>query len=385
MQQEDLDWRARFEALLDAAVDAIVVIDEAGRIQSFSRAAEKIFGYSQSEAVGQPVEILMPSPYREEHAGYLTSYLTGAPPKIMGIGREVVGQRKDGSTFPLHLSVGEVSSAGKRSFVGILRDVSNQKKMEKEQLRLHAEAQLNRERLAHAGRLQILGEMAAGIAHEINQPLSAISTYAQAAGRLLQSGESETGEQLEILKKIAVQAQRAGEVIRRMRALAAEGETSRQIVDINDVVGEVLELAEIDAQAHEYILKADLAPSLPAILADRIQIQQVVLNLVHNAIEAMLDGDGAGDVILIRSGPDDEGRVEVCVIDQGVGLAKEDEDRVFDPFFSTKQAGLGIGLSISQSIIHAHGGEMGFRRNQGPGMTFFFNLPTAEESTVGAS
>ncbi len=385
MQQEDLDWRARFEALLDAAVDAIVVIDEDGRIQSFSRAAEKIFGYSQSEAVGQPVEILMPSPYREEHAGYLTSYLGGEPPKIIGIGREVVGQRKDGSTFPLYLSVGKVSSSGKRSFVGILRDVSNQKKMEQEQLRLHAEAQLNRERLAHAGRLQILGEMAAGIAHEINQPLSAISTYAQAAGRLLQSGESETGEQLEILEKIAVQAQRAGEVIRRMRALAAEGETSRQIVDINDVVGEVLELAEIDARAHEYILKADLAPSLPAILADRIQIQQVVLNLVHNAIEAMLDVDGAGDVILIRSGPDDEGRVEVCVIDQGVGLAKEDEDRVFDPFFSTKQSGLGIGLSICRSIIQAHGGEMGFRRNQGPGMTFFFNLPTAEESTVGAS
>ena len=269
--------------------------------------------------------------------------------------------------------------------MGILRDVSNQKKMEQEQLRLHAEAQLNRERLAHAGRLQILGEMAAGIAHEINQPLAAISNYAQAAGRLLQSGESETGEQLEILEKIAVQAQRAGEVIRRMRALAAEGETSRQIVDINDVVGEVLELAEIDARAHEYILKADLAPSLPAILADRIQIQQVVLNLVHNAIEAMLDGDGAGDVILIRSGPDDEGRVEVCVIDQGVGLAKEDEDRVFDPFFSTKQSRLGIGLSICRSIIQAHGGEMGFRRNQGPGMTFFFNLPTAEESTVGAS
>jgi len=362
-----------------------VVIDEEGRIQSFSRAAEKIFGFSQSEVVGQPIETLMPSPYREEHAGYLRSYLSGAPPKIIGIGREVVGQRKDGSTFPLHLSVGEVSSSGERSFVGILRDVSDQKKMEQEQLRLHEEAQLNRERLAHAGRLQVLGEMAAGIAHEINQPLSAISTYAQAAGRLLRSGESETGEQLEILDKIAVQAQRAGEVIRRIRALAADGETSRQIVEINDVVGEVLELAVIDARAHEHVLEADLAPSLPSIRADRIQIQQVVLNLVRNAIEAMLDGDGSGEVIQVRSGVDEEGRVEVCVVDRGVGLAEKDEDSVFDPFFSTKQSGLGIGLSISQSIIQAHGGEMGFRRNQGPGMTFFFNLPAAKESTVGAS
>lgn len=385
MQQEDLDWRARFEALLDAAVDAIVVIDEEGRIQSFSRAAEKIFGYSKSEAVGQPVETLMPSPYREEHAGYLKSHLSGAPPKIIGIGREVVGQRKDGSTFPLYLSVGEVSSSGRRSFVGILRDVSDQKKMEQEQLRLHEEAQLNRERLAHAGRLQILGEMAAGIAHEINQPLSAISTYAQAAGRLLQSGKSETREQLEILDKIAVQAQRAGEVIRRIRALAADGETSRQIVEINDVVGEVLELAVIDARAHEYILEADLTQSLPSIRADRIQIQQVLLNLVRNAIEAMLDGDSPGEVIQVRSGLDEEGRVEVCVVDQGVGLAEQDEDSVFDPFFSTKPSGLGIGLSICRSILQAHGGEMGFRRNQGPGMTFFFNLPAAKESTVGVS
>ncbi len=385
MQQEDLDWRARFEALLDAAVDAIVVIDEEGRIQSFSRAAKVLFGYSQREAIGQPVEMLMPSPYREEHAGYLESYIRGAPPKIIGIGRDVVGQRKDGSTFPLYLSVGEVSSSGRRSFVGILRDVSDQKKMEQEQLRLHEEAQLNRERLAHAGRLQILGEMAAGIAHEINQPLSAISTYAQAAGRLLRSGESETGEQLEILDKVAVQAQRAGEVIRRIRALAAEGETSRQIVEINDVVGEVLELAVIDARAHEYILETDLAPSLPSIRADRIQIQQVVLNLVRKAIEAMLDGDGSGEVIQVRSGVDDEGRVEVSVVDRGVGLAKKDEDSVFDPFFSTKQSGLGIGLSICRSIIQAHGGAMGFRRNQGAGMTFFFNLPAAKESTVGAS
>ena len=163
----------------------------------------------------------MPSPDREEHAGYLKSYLEGADPKIIGIGREVVGKRKDGSTFPLELSVGEVRSAGKRSFVGILRDVSSRKELEQEQLRLHREAQMNQQRLAHAGRLQILGEMAAGIAHEVNQPLSAISTYAQAAVRLLQSGESEKDEVVGILGKVAGQAQRAGEVIRRLRALAS--------------------------------------------------------------------------------------------------------------------------------------------------------------------
>ncbi len=141
----------------------------------------------------------------------------------------------------------------------------------------------------------------------------------------------------------------------------------------------------MDARAHGYLLEADLTPSLPSVLADRIQIQQVVLNLVRNAIEAMEDTDSAGEAIRICSTLDDKSRVEVSVVDQGDGLAKKDEDAVFDPFFSTKPSGLGIGLSICRSIVQAHGGDIGFRHNSDQGMTFFFNLPAAKEPPVGAS
>ena len=197
--------------------------------------------------------------------------------------------------------------------------------------------------------------------------------------------ESEKDEVVGILGKVAGQAQRAGEVIRRLRALASREQTARQLVESNEVIEEILELAALDVRAHGCLLEVDLAASLPEILVDRIQVQQVILNLVRNAIEAMEGADRTTAVIRVCSSLDDKSRVEVSVVDQGAGLAKEDEDTVFDPFFSTKPSGLGIGLSICRSIVEAHGGDIGFRHNPDRGMTFFFNLPAAEESSVGAS
>jgi two-component system sensor kinase FixL len=347
----------------------VVVIDETGAIEVFNKAAERIFGYTAAEIAGRNVSELMPSPYRQEHDHYIATYLETRKPKIIGIGREVEARRKDGTVFPAELSVGEAAPvAGGHRFVGIIRDIT-------ERRRLEEEARQDRERLAHVTRLTMMGEMATGIAHEINQPLTAIASYAQACIRLLGDEDARHDDEVQdALEQISRQAMRAGEVIRRLRTFVRKGENKRTPHDLNALVSEVERLAEVDAKLHGAKLRLELGESLPGVLVDGVQIQQVLLNLIRNGLEAMEEAGVTDEPVIVRTERNGN-EIEVSVIDSGVGLKPEDEDSLFNPFHTTKKTGMGMGLSISRSIIMSHGGRMWFTRNAERGTTFHFSLP----------
>ena len=365
---------AEFEALLTAAVDAICVIDETGSIMELNAAGERLFGYSRAELRGENVSRLMPEPDRGRHDGYIRHFLTTGERRIIGLGREVQGQRRDGSTFPLHLSVGETPESLKhRRFVGIMRDLTGQKKVE-------AEARQVQDRLAHVARFSVMGEMAAGLAHEINQPLSAIVTYAQAGKRLL-TGAGEVPDDLtEVCEKISEQAQRAGQVIKNLRSFVSKQEVRKDILDMNQTVAEIKTLIDADARAEGILVTLADADDLPPVLGDAVQLQQVVVNLTRNAVDAMKRGLRKEEGIEIRTFSRD-GKVHLTVTDRGHGVPPQLADSIFHPFVTTKGEGLGVGLAISRTIILAHGGELSYRPNPAGGSIFGFWLPVHEAQT----
>jgi two-component system, LuxR family, sensor kinase FixL len=377
------------QALLDAAVDAVVLIDHEGRISAFNRSAERLFGYSAAELLGNRVNTLMPEPYRSQHDGYLERYRETGIPHIIGVGREVEALRKDGTTFPAFLSVGRVADSDPPRFVGFIRDVTTERKAlatiqaerDRAESRRTEEQQARRlqDRLTHVSRLATLGEMAAGIAHELNQPLSAIATYARACERFLEAAEPDLPETLTSLREIGEEALRAGDMIRRLRQLVSARSAEQVPTDLNGLVKDLAVLALADARVHKAQFELDLAPQLPQILADRTQVQQLVLSLVRNALEA-LEGSASGDRrVIIRTTRLANGRVELSVSDNGPGVAAEMADRLFMPFATTKAFGTGLGLTISQTIAQAHGGTIGHRPAAPQGACFFVRIPPFED------
>jgi len=362
-----------WKALLDAAVDAIIVIDHRGRIETFNSAAEVIFGFSAQEVLGKNVSLLMPEPYKSEHDDYLDNYLNTGNAKIIGFGREVQGKRQNGSVFPIGLSVGEISTDDQPKFVGIIRDITERKRSEEEIHQI-------RERLSQFGRLSTLGEMAAGLAHELNQPLTAIATYTQACQRLIESGQSDDDEILATLKKCDSQAQRAGDVIRRLRQFVQKKELGPQEVSCDDLIHDLAALAEVDARNNDIPLTIDVAERLPKIMVDAVQIQQVILNLIRNGIDAMMNMDHYDEGISVSVTKFENDQIKIAVTDHGSGITKEDEKKIFQPFFTTKSSGLGLGLAICQSIVASHGGVLSFTKNPSGGTTFYFTLPVISEA-----
>jgi PAS domain S-box-containing protein len=620
------------KAVLDTAVDAVVIMDRHGRIEECNRAAERLFGFGVGELTGCDVTVLMPEPHRTRHASYVERYLRTGEPHIIGIGREVGARRKDGTVFPVHLSIGELRIAGDPHFVAFLHDLSERKRVELELMEAHRRAQsyldladvillaldeqgrisminrkgceilgrteselygeewvavcvpesardavrkvfralvredrvadygeleslvvtrdgterliawrnrvlrddagrvtgtlssgedvtarraveraLNRsqrllqaaervarvgdfevriprtgadhmslavrrmlgledgetpagqpftdlvhpddrerfdrsvaeaadqkvtldlryrivtrggdlrfvhaiararhepdgslavtgmlhdvterqraeeeiqrtrERLTHVSRLSTMGEMASGLAHEINQPLTAISVYAQACARMLAAdADSHRDDLREALDQISAQALRAGEVIRRLRAMVKQRPTARATTDCNDLVRELITLAEPDVRASDIVLRLDLAAEPLPVHVDAVQIQQVLLNLIRNAIDATIASPASPRRIEIRTAACGDEDVELSVIDSGCGLPP-DTDRLFDPFFTTKPAGTGLGLSISRSIIRHHGGRLECAPNPAGGAIFTFTLPLTREQTL---
>lgn len=362
------DANERLIALLDAAVDALVIIDAKGNIELFNHAAQIMFGYSKQEVFGQNIKMLMPAPFSIEHDKYLSSYLASGEAKIIGKGRKVKGKKSNGEEFPIFLSVGEVKDSSHIQFVGIIRDIS-------EQERDRIEASQSRERLSHASRLSSMGELAAGIAHEMNQPLSAISSYAQASKRLLHSATRDSEiKVVAALDKICDQAIRASEVINRLRTFVKKRVAQRETVDLNALIFETVNLAKVDTRIfdHEVILEL-CHHHKPQLIADPVQIQQVLLNLIRNGIDAMEHIKGAP--LRIHSQWLSDKIIEVSVIDCGPGIDEKNSSDIFNPFFTTKEAGMGMGLTVSQNIIHAHGGSIYFGLRQTSGCIFSFSLP----------
>jgi len=376
------DREARLQSILETVPDAIITIDERGAVESFSPAAERLFGYAAGEVVGGNVNILMPSPYHERHDGYLARYLGTGERRIIGIGRIVVGKRKDGTTFPMELAVGEAIVGGTRLFTGFVRDVTERQQNQKRLQELQAE-------LTHVCRLSAVGEMGAALAHELNQPLTAIVNYMQACRRLLQAQIGTVPPRVdEAMEKAAAQAARAGEIIRRLRQFVGKGENQRRLEDLNNVVEEASALALVGAKPQGVRVRLELAPDLPRIALDRVQIQQVVLNLVRNAIEAM----SAAEERLLTIGTRKDAKqgvgylAEVKISDTGSGLAPAVLSQLFQPFVTTKVGGMGVGLSICRSIVDAHGGRIWAEPNPRGGTSFTFTLPLpATDETTSAA
>jgi len=359
---------ARLRSILDTVPDAIVTIDEFGSIESFSPAATRLFGYEASEVVGKNVKMLMPQPYRDQHDTYLANYRNTGIKKIIGIGRIVVGQRRDGSTFPMELSVGEVSGGHRRLFTGFVRDITEAQGTELRLQELQAE-------LLHVSRLSAMGHMSSAIAHELNQPLTAITNYVKAARRTLDDvkGDAAASRAQDLMDKAATQVLRAGAIIRNLREFIEKRESNRAPENLGKVIEEAIALGFVGTAHINIRVRLDLDHTLGAVLIDRIQIQQVFINLIRNAIEALQSVERRE--LTISTAADNPGFVSVTVRDTGPGLPPQVRERLFQPFTSTKEKGLGIGLTICQSIIDAHGGNITLLADEEAGAAFRFRLP----------
>ena len=368
-----VESEAHLRSILDTVPDAIIVINERGLIQSFSAAAEKQFGWTAAEAIGRNVKMLMPQPYRTGHDGYLDHYLTTGERRIIGIGRIVVGERKDGSTFPMELAVGEVPSRGAgRFFTGFVRDLTERQDTQARLQDLQGE-------LMHISRLSALGEMASTLAHELNQPLSAISNYLTGGRRLLERSPPEVERAAEAMEKAADQALRAGQIIRRLRDFVSRGESDREIESLSKLVEEASALALIGAKEHGVRVSYRFDPSADPVLVDKVQIQQVTLNLIRNAIDAMM-ASPRRELTIATDVAEGEGLARVSVADTGPGLSPEIAERLFQPFVTSKPHGMGVGLSISRTIIEAHGGRIWVEPNGNGGATFRFTLRRTDKT-----
>ncbi|WP_454817277.1 sensor protein FixL [Labrys neptuniae] len=355
-------------SILETVPDAMIVIDEAGTMQYFSRAAERLFGYSRSIAIGRNVNSLMPEPDRTRHDGYLHRYQTTGYRHIIGIGRIVTGKREDGTTFPMHLSVGEMQSGGRRYFTGFVRDLTEHQQTQARLSELQSE-------LVHMSRLSAMGEMASALAHELNQPLTAISNYLKGSRRLLSASGLTELDKVEIaLDQAAEQALRAGQIIRRLRSFVTRSETEKRIESVAKLVEEAGALGLVGAREQGVFLRFDLDPSCDLVLADRVQIQQVLVNLFRNALEAMQGS--VRQELTVSNTPLSDDMVLIRVEDTGHGIAGDIRSSLFQPFFTTKQTGMGVGLSISRTIIEAHGGQLWAETNEAGGATFHFSLPS---------
>ncbi|WP_160011147.1 PAS domain-containing sensor histidine kinase [Rhizobium sp. 18055] len=362
---------AHLRSILDTVLDATVVSTKEGTIVSFNAAAVRQFGYSEPEVIGQNLRILMPEPYRHEHDGYIDRYLKTGEKRIIGVDRVVMGRRKDGSTFPMKLAVGEMHTAGQTFFTGFIRDLTEREESAARLQEIQGE-------LARLARLNEMGEMASTLAHELNQPLSAIANYVHGCSRLARDLDGEAAQRMrEALEETSKQSMRAGQIIRHLREFVSKGETEKSPESIRNLVEEAGALALVGSRERGVFTVFDFAEDAQLVLVDRIQIQQVLINLIRNAIEAMRDTDRKELRVGVAVAGNEQ--VEVTVEDSGTGIPDEIAAQLFTPFVTTKPGGMGIGLSISKRIVESHGGTMEALGNSAGGSTFRFTIPAYRE------
>ena len=353
-------------SILATVPNAMIVIDERGMITSFSAAAEEMFGFAEREVLGENVSMLMPSPDREQHDGYLSRYIRTDEQRIIGIGRVTTARHRDGSTFPIHLHIGEARIGEDRLFTGFIEDLTERQRTE---LRLH---DLQAE-LAHVSRVTAMGTLATALAHELNQPLTAIANYVEASRDLLADFTPDTAETVrEALQECATQSVRAGQIVRRLRDFIARGESEQRVESLSRLISEASALALVGAGERGIEVDVKLGRGIDKVLVDRIQVQQVLLNLIRNAIQAM--NGRLTRRLEIASRRYDDQFIEVVIADSGPGLPSEISDRLFQPFVSTKAEGMGLGLSICHTIVNGHGGRIWAEPSALGGTAFHFTL-----------
>jgi two-component system, LuxR family, sensor kinase FixL len=359
---------AHLRSILATVPDAMIVIDQQGTILSFSATAERMFGFGEHEVVGRNIKILMPSPDRERHDQYLVNYLTTGQRKIIGIGRVTTALHRDGSTFPIELSVGEAWLGERRIFTGFIRDLT-----ERQQTLLRLQ-DLQSE-LAHVGRVSEMGTLASSLAHELNQPLTAVASYCEGARELLERdpGGEDLAMAREALDEAAQQAIRAGQIVRRLRDFMSHGEMERRVESLQRLINEANALALVGSREHGIDVQLSLDPNADQVFVDRIQIQQVLVNLIRNAIDAMMEAPQRCLTLKTKSAPKE--LVEVIIEDTGSGMDEAVAPQLFQPFVTSKQNGMGIGLSICRTIVEAHGGRIWFEPRPQCGTAFHFTLP----------
>lgn len=361
---------AHLRSILSTVPDAMIVIDERGKMLSFSDAAERLFGYTQAEVLGANISMLMPSPDRERHDGYLERYLKTGERRIIGIGRVVFAMRKDGTTFPMELSVGEATGEGQRVFTGFIRDLTDRHQTQERLEELQSE-------LIHVARVSAMGTMASTLAHELNQPITAVANYVEAVRDLLAEPDpADMPEIIEALQDAAGEAMRAGQIVRRLRDFVARGEVEKTVESLPNLINEAAAFGLMGAIEKSVETQMDLDHEAAHVLVDKIQIQQVLVNLIRNAVEAM--ATSARRILTIRTVPDQSGFVRITVADTGPGVAPEVAAQLFKAFVSTKAQGMGLGLSICRTIVEANGGRIWMDAAEGGGTQFHFTLMRTE-------
>jgi PAS domain S-box-containing protein len=365
-----------YRVMIETANDAVLCMDESGAILLANPATMGVFGYEPAELTGKPLTVLMPQFLRKVHDDGFRRYLATGRRHLNWQGTELTGLHKNGQEFPVEISFGEeVTADGHRIFTGFVRDISERKQTDELRASLHA----TQAELARVSRLTTMGELAASIAHEVNQPLTGITSNGNACLRLLANQNLAPDVLRRALQEIVADGTRASAVIARIRASIKKTPPEKQALDLNEVIQEVLELADHELRKNHISVECQLTSTLPRVLADRVQLQQVLLNLIINGIEAMTELTGRPRELWIQSQLGESGTVLIAVRDSGIGLDSE-ADRLFTPFFTTKANGLGMGLSISRSILEDSGGRLWASPNSPHGAVFSFTLPRVSES-----
>ncbi len=361
-----------WEALFDAAVEAIIVADANGRIEAFNQSAERMFGYVSEEVVGKNLKMLMPKPHSDNHDQYIETYRDTGKAKIIGIGREVFALRKDGSEVPVNLSIGEFKSPeGAEGFVGVLYDISDRRDAERR-------VGEHQEKLAAIARMNVVGELAQGIVHEISQPLSALTNYAQALENLERNAAADPAMRRELLHKVLLQADRAAQILTRLRSFIKHRAPSTERINIAPLLDRAVKLVGSEVRRTGTPVIVELVEDNLFVSADPVQIEQILLNLILNALHSIASAGHHEPVLLSARKCGD--RVVIEVLDRGIGVDPKIEKDLFSYFVSTKEGGLGIGLNLSATLALSFGGKIEHRRPKNGGARFLLDLPYAEES-----